>query len=103
MTEKYLQASFQTHDWKSPDSSFRFNFAIIEPESELDNHPGLVLLSDKTQTETSVTEVSSLRKELPRLLENAGSDVIVYWRIGDDSKERAAILRQLTDHPVFHG
>lgn len=103
MSNKYLQATFQTHDWKSPDESFRYNFAIVEPESELDNHPGLVILTDASRLKVSITQVHSLRMDLPSLLANEDSGVVVYWRIVDNPKERETILRKLTSRPVFHG
>jgi len=103
MEGKLLQVCFDSHVWESPDGSYDYSLSIIDMDCRLGGHGGTVILTDSAQSQASAFEVSCLHKELPGLLEKAGSDTVVYWRIENDPQERAKVSKHLTQKPVYFG
>ena len=89
--------------WKSPDGSFRHLFLKLDFDCEPENYPGILIVSDVEHRQVRVTAVKSLLKELPPLLKQIDGEVVAYWCLEDNGKERTKILSGLTEHPVFVG
>lgn len=89
--------------WKSPDGSFHHLFLKLDFDCEPDNYPGILIVSDVAHRQVRATAVKSLLKELPLFLKQIDGEVVAYWWLEDNDKERTRILSGLTDHPVFVG
>ena len=101
--QKPIQCGGLIQIWQSPDRSYRHHFLKLDLDCELSNYPGVLIVSHVNHSQVLVANVESLRKELPRLLEQIGDEVIAHWSLEEDDQKRSSILSRLTAHPLFAG
>ncbi|MEY8214858.1 MAG: hypothetical protein RPR97_10315 [Colwellia sp.] len=108
---KPLQPTGLMVSWQSPNKKFVHTFAIIDLQCELDNYPGILIISDISNTPLLVKNVANLRNDFQELRNSIDYqiEVKVYWSSVTDlhdlngTEERHKIVSGLTDHPVLIG
>lgn len=103
MNSKPIQAGGMSHSWVNPSRDFHHTFLILDQECEMDNYPGIVILTDETLKNSVAVKVGNLQKELPALQEKHEGKNVLYWWFETDIAELEGIFRGITDQPVYIG
>lgn len=96
-----MQAGGKVRKWSNPDRTFSQIFLKLNFDCEADPYPGILILTDKSYAHSSAIAVADLRKELPALLAPLEDNVIAYWWLQRDERERSRVLSELTATPRF--
>lgn len=102
-TNKPVQTRGDLLMWRNPENSYRHYFLELDLKCELDDCPGILIISDATHSNVSVFNIERLWNELPKLIKNKKDKVVAYWWRVDDTDERSRMLSNLTARPVFLG
>ena len=103
MNSKPIQAGGINHVWRNPKNSFRHPFLKLNLNCKLDNHPGVVIVSNVNYQQAFASQVNSLEKELPQLLQSVQGQAVAYWWLEHEVNEQNRIYSGITEHPVFVG
>lgn len=104
MTEKVkyaMQIGGMLLRWANPDRTYVQHFLKLDFECEADPYPGILILTDSAHHSPLLCNVINLRKELPYLLKRNPERTVGFWWLETDDKKRQAIVKQLTESPVY--